>query len=238
MILGVIPARFGSSRFPGKPLVDIRGKSMIRRVYEQCCKASALSLVVVATDDDRIFDHVRAFGGEVVMTGKQHLSGTERMAEVAQKYADFSHFINIQGDEPFIDPGQVNQVGELLLGESTPDIVTLARPVLEKEALSNPNLVKVVMDNSGNALYFSRSVIPFPRHPQAETMWYKHIGIYGFARPVLLKVPAMPPSPLEVCESLEQLRWLANGYKIRVGLTDKEALSVDTPEDLSEISDL
>lgn len=240
MILGVIPARYGSSRFPGKPLVDIRGKSMIRRVYEQCMKAEAVSRVVVATDDERIYGHVLDFGGNVEMTGTQHLSGTERMAEIAQKYGDFSHFINIQGDEPFIDPGQINQVGEMLQAEAetAPDIVTLARPMVDRETITNPNLVKVVMDLQGNALYFSRSVIPFPRNESSEIIWYKHIGIYGFRREVLLAVPHMPASPLEVAESLEQLRWLANGYRIRVGMTLTESISVDTPDDLTEISDL
>ncbi|MEZ4773995.1 MAG: 3-deoxy-manno-octulosonate cytidylyltransferase [Bacteroidia bacterium] len=238
MILGVIPARYGSSRFPGKPLVEIQGKSMIRRVYEQCQKAEAVSRVVVATDDERIFGHVLDFGGNVEMTGTEHLSGTERMAEIAQKYGEFSHFINIQGDEPFIDPGQINQVGEILLGNGAPDIVTLARPMVDREQISNPNLVKVVMDMLGNAMYFSRSVIPFPRNETPGMVWYKHIGIYGFRREVLLAVPQMPASPLEVSESLEQLRWLTNGYRIQVGITLTESISVDTPDDLSEFSDL
>ncbi|MDX2248276.1 MAG: 3-deoxy-manno-octulosonate cytidylyltransferase [Bacteroidia bacterium] len=238
MILGVIPARYGSSRFPGKPLVEIRGKSMIQRVYEQCQKASLISRIVVATDDDRIYNHVQSFGGWVEMTDTKHVSGTERMAEIAQKYAEFGYFINIQGDEPFIDPAQINQVGEMLLDKTAPDIVTLALPLVDREKIANPNLVKVVMDRAGNALYFSRSVIPFPRNETIENLYHKHIGIYGFRREVLLAVPQMQASPLEVAESLEQLRWLAAGYRIRVGITFTESQSVDTPEDLSEFSDL
>lgn len=235
MILGVIPARYASTRFPGKPLTIIRGKTMIERVYERCQQSQTLADTVVATDDIRIYDHVVAFGGKVVMTLPTHQSGTERMTEVAQNYSEFEYFINIQGDEPFIDPGQIDMVGNLLKENPQHDIATLAIPLRDQEKINNPDNVKVVFDHQAFAMYFSRSVIPYPRNEGENLLYYKHIGIYGFRRDTLLKVPGMPPSVLEQTESLEQLRWLANGFKIKVGLTDRESISVDTPDDLSEL---
>ena len=182
MILGVIPARYGSTRFPGKPLLEIRnGKSMIQRVYEQCKKAKSLSDVIVATDDKRIFQHVKDFGGKVVMTADHHQSGTERMAEVAELNPNFTHFINIQGDEPFINPEQIDLLGNSFIQYPELEISTLIKPIKEKEQIQNPNIVKVVTDFSGNALYFSRAAIPYPRN-QIQTTYYKHIGIYGFVK--------------------------------------------------------
>ena len=231
MILGVIPARYGSTRFPGKPLVIIQGKSMIQRVYEQCMKAKSLSGVIVATDDQRIFDHVNSFGGEVTLTASHHQSGTERMVEVAITREGYTHLINIQGDEPFINPAQIDFLGNEMQNNHDSGIFTLIKPLTDPGKIHDPNIVKVVCDIKGNALYFSRSAIPFPRNNQ-KTQYFKHIGIYGFRREVLLQVPQMPAVMLEESESLEQLRWLANGYKIRTLVTNHESISVDTPEDL------
>mgnify|MGYP001176859191 FL=1 len=236
--LGIIPARFASTRFPGKPLVDILGKTMIRRVFEQASQAG-ISRVVVATDDERIFNHVKNFSGEVVMTSPDHLSGTDRCAEIANlpRYADFEIIVNIQGDEPFIRPGQIDQVVEFLVQNETFSIATLARQISNQDELFNPNVVKVVFDNNQQALYFSRAAIPFLRNIPQETWlregeFYKHIGLYAFRRQVLVEIAALPVGGLEKNESLEQLRWLENGYKIGIALTDFESFGIDTPDDL------
>ena len=226
MILGVIPARYASSRF------------MIERVYAQCKKAEILDKVVVATDDERIYAHVQGFGGEVVMTSQEHNSGTERMVEVAHLYPNFSQYINIQGDEPFIEPQQIAQLCEILLRPDT-QIATLLKRIYDIEVLKNPNIVKAVIDNQGNALYFSRSPIPFVRNAPFEewlshASFYQHIGIYGFQREVLLAIPHLPVSPLEKIESLEQLAWLSNAYKIKTTLTEFDSIAIDTPEDLQK----
>jgi len=208
MILGIIPARFASTRFPGKPLVEIQGKSMIQRVYEQTAQAKYIDAVVVATDDERIFTHVKGFGGKVEMTGEHHRSGTERMVEIAQKEPSFSHFVNIQGDEPFIDPEQIDLLCKLLLDDPRVEIATLVHKIEELSALENPNMPKVVLDTEGNALYFSRSPIPYIRADSDKSNWlklqtfYRHIGIYAFKREVLLKVPQMKLSYLEEAESM------------------------------------
>ncbi len=232
-IIGVIPARYASTRFPGKPLADILGKSMIRRVVEQVQKCRQLSRVIVATDDQKIATHVEGFGGEVIMTSPDHESGTERMGEVAQTLtADY--FINIQGDEPLIDPAQIDQVAQLLLEGA--DIATLIFPQEELEKVRNPNSVKVVVNESLNGLYFSRSVIPYVREDQGNPFSYwQHIGIYGFSRETLLAVVALPKHPLEEAEKLEQLRWLGNGYPIQCGISSQPGHSVDSPEDLEAI---
>ena len=240
-ILGVIPARYASSRFPGKPLADIKGKSMIQRVYEQCQKSQYLSEVVVATDDARIFEHVEAFGGKVAMTAEHHRSGTERMVEVAQNYEDYLYLVNIQGDEPFIEPSQIDLLCKLVVEEPQTQIATLIHKIERASDLDNPNLPKVVVDEEGNALYFSRSPIPFVRNEEDRGKWleahtfFRHIGIYAFEREVLLKVPAMNSSKLELVESLEQLRWLANGYKIRTAITNKSSFAIDSPSDLARL---
>ncbi len=244
MILGVIPARYASTRFPGKPLVDILGKPMIQHVYERCVQAHSLADVVVATDDERIASAVNRFGGKVVMTRSDHLSGTERVGEVAEKWPDFSHYVNIQGDEPLIDPRQIDQLGALLHGSDQAKIATLARTIQSASFLQSPNAVKVVLDHKGNALYFSRAPIPYVRDKEALDKWIKkgvflkHVGIYGFERNALLAVSQMKPSYLEETESLEQLRWLANGYPIRVGKTEFESPAVDSPEDLVMVIEL
>ena len=238
-VLGVIPARYESTRFPGKPLVNIRGKSMIARVYERCRQAKTLDQVVVATDDQRIFDHVRSFGGEVMMTSKSHRSGTDRCAEVAAEHSEVEIVVNIQGDEPFIDPNQIDQLVQLFDGVSTVDIATLAKKIDSEEALMDPNIVKVVFNKQAQALYFSRSTIPFVRN-LASSQWlrhhdfYKHIGIYAFKNEVLQACAELPQGRLEIMESLEQLRWLEAGYNISVGLTKLETMGIDTPEDLEK----
>ena len=241
MILGVIPARYASTRFPGKSLADVRGKSMIHRVYLQAKKAKSLDRVIVATDDKRIYQHVVDFGGEAEMTATHHESGTERLVELAEKFPDYPFVVNIQGDEPYIDPKQINLLSETLTQTEEVDIATLIRPITEVEVLENNAAVKVVVDHQNYALYFSRAAIPFNRDEKSHKAWlekgtyYHHIGIYGFKREVLMKVPHMQPSPLEYIESLEQLRWLANGYRIRTAVSNSPSYAVDTPEDLGRL---
>lgn len=237
--LGIIPARFASSRFPGKPLAIIAGKSMIRRVYEQATSAQSPGQVVVATDDERILSHVLDFGGKALMTSTSHISGTERCAEVAalDEFKGFDFVVNIQGDEPFIEPHQIDLAVNALIADKTVPVATLARRIDDPALLSNPNVVKVVFDKNRRALYFSRLPIPFVRNAEQTGRhdFCEHIGLYAFRRNTLLELAALPPSPLEQAESLEQLRWLENGYPIAVALTDRECWSVDTPEDLEKL---
>jgi len=243
-ILGVIPARYASSRFPGKPLADIRGKTMIQRVYEQVKKSTKITDVVIATDDQRIVDNVLAFGGEVVLTSASHLNGTSRCKEAleiknSQKQDSYDAVINIQGDEPFIDPGQIDQVCDILTN-SKASIATLAKKIESTEDLLDPNIVKVVFGNNKQALYFSRNPIPFVRsHPKADWLqqasFYKHIGIYGFSTKVLNRIVKMEPGKYELLESLEQLRWLENGIEITVDITEFESVGIDTPNDLKNL---
>lgn len=238
-LAGIIPARYASSRFPGKPLVMIGGKSMIERVYEQASKA--LDLVYVATDDIRIFDAVKNFGGKVVMTSSEHQSGTDRCAEAVMNISKetgtrIDIVINIQGDEPFIKPEQI----ELLIScysDPSVEIATLIRKVEPGEEMENPNQPKVITDIFGNSIYFSRSVIPFIRDtPPAEWssthVFYKHIGLYAYKTGTLQKITRLVRSPLEIAESLEQNRWLENGYRIRTAITEWESVCIDTPGDL------
>jgi 3-deoxy-manno-octulosonate cytidylyltransferase (CMP-KDO synthetase) len=247
-IAGIIPARYASSRFPGKPLAMIGGVSMIRRVYEQCLKADALNIVVVATDDVRIADHVKEFNGNVVMTSIDHHSGTDRCNEALKHLLNHDpdqHYdivVNIQGDEPFIDPSQINVLIECFRDPDV-DIATLARQIDSAEELFNQNAVKVVTGIKKQALYFSRSPIPFIRNtPQDEWItkgrFLKHLGLYAYRSEVLNAIAALPPGILENLESLEQLRWLENGYCISVELTDKEGVSIDTPEDLAKLMNI
>ena len=241
---GIIPARFASTRFPGKPLVDIGGKSMIQRVYEQVSKV--LNDVYVATDDERIYDAVVAFGGKVIMTSDQHRSGTDRCYEAYTKLpAEFDVIINIQGDEPFIQPSQIEAL-KMCFEDETTQIATLVKPIAASETdslLFNPNSPKVVLDKNNCALYFSRSPIPYRRGAEEKDWaslhtYYKHIGIYAYRTQVLAEITSLEPSILEMAESLEQLRWLENGYKIKVGFTDVETVGIDTPEDLEKVKDL
>lgn len=234
-ILGIIPARYGSTRFPGKPLADIGGKSMLQRVYEQSLKCKALSKVIVATDDERIADNVKLFGGDVAITSASHQSGTDRCAEVVQQLkSNFDTVINIQGDEPFIDPAQIELLASCFADSKT-EIATLIKKLTREEDIRNPNIVKVISDYQNNAIYFSRAAIPYRRNPEAEIAYFKHIGIYGYRTETLLKITKLPQGSLEKAESLEQLRWVENGYKIQVKETETETLSIDTPDDLKHV---
>lgn len=238
-ILGLIPARYASTRFPAKPLVDIAGKSMIRRVYEQAKKSASLHRVVVATDHAAIFDHVKDFGGEVCMTREDHVSGTDRCYEaLTLQPTDFDYVINIQGDEPFIQPEQIDLLASALDGKT--EIATLIKAIDTDEHLFNPNIVKVVINQAQEALYFSRSPIPHIRST-AEAAWrdkhtfFKHIGMYAYRADILKKLTMLPVSSLERAESLEQLRWLENGFRIATAQTLTETTGIDTPEDLQKV---
>ena len=231
----IIPARYTSTRFPGKPLAILGGKPIIQRVYEQVI--SVLGEACVATDDQRIFDTVEAFGGQAVMTRADHKSGTDRIEEAARRLNTTADvIINVQGDEPFIQPSQIETLCQLFDAPET-QIGTLGKRFESMEAAENPNSPKIVCDTKGFALYFSRSVIPFIRGKE-QSEWFthfpflKHLGIYAYRREVLTEITRLPQSPLEIAESLEQLRWLQNGYRIRVGETDVETVGIDTPEDL------
>ena len=238
-ILGIIPARYESSRFPGKPLIDIAGKSMIQRVYEQCLKSSGLNKVIVATDDRRILDHVIAFGGEAAITSDKHLSGTDRCAEVAEGYPEFDIIINIQGDEPMIDPLQIDLLCSCFNRPDT-SIATLVKKINTNEELFNENTPKVTLNRDYEAIYFSRTSIPFLRGKEKDSWlthhtFFKHIGIYAFRSKILKKLTKLPVSDLEIAEALEQLRWIENGYRIQVAITDRESQAIDTPEDLQKL---
>lgn len=231
----IIPARYASTRFPGKPLALLGNKPVIQHVYEQT--SSVLSEVWVATDDDRIREAVKKFGGRVVMTRADHKSGTDRIEEAAEKIGTQADvIINIQGDEPFVQPSQIKTLMQLFDNADT-QIGTLGKHFENIEAVNNPNSPKIVTDKQGFALYFSRSVIPYIRGAQ-DNEWLshfpflKHLGLYAYRREVLHEITQLPQSSLEIAESLEQLRWLENGYRIRVGLTDVETVGIDTPEDL------
>ena len=239
-ILGIIPARYASTRFPGKPLVDIAGKSMIQRVYEQAKKCIHLTEVIIATDDARIYDHVIGFGGVVAMTSAGHQSGTDRCAEVALQYPQYDVIINIQGDEPFIDPEQITKLTSCFNNPDT-QIATLVKKVQTETELFNTNSPKVVINKLSEAVYFSRSPLPHIRG-QEQSKWlnsfayFKHIGIYGYRADVLQQITKLPVSSLEKAESLEQLRWIENGYRIKVAETELETYAVDTPEDLENLT--
>lgn len=237
--IAIIPARYASTRFEGKPLAVLGGKPVIQRVYEQ---VSAVMDAVVATDDERIFKAVEAFGGRVVMTSPDHRSGTDRCREAYEKLGEgYDIVVNVQGDEPFIRRSQIEAI-KRCFDEPTTDIATLVRPFAEEDglaALENPNSPKVVLDSESRAIYFSRSVIPYLRGVERSEWlkhhtFYKHIGMYAFRAEVLKRVTSLPQSVLERAESLEQLRWLENGYKIGVGITDVETIGIDTPEDLQK----
>ena len=234
--IGIIPARFGSSRYPGKPLALIGGKPMIQRVYEQCLK-SDLNFVIVATDSDEIFDVVNSFGGNAVMTSADHPSGTDRCREALNSIQEsFDLVVNIQGDEPFINPEQINQVISILKNTKA-EIATLISPAINMEEVENPNRVKAVTAMDGKALYFSRYGIPFPRNKEElkPENYLIHLGIYGFTSRALQKTKNLTLSSLEKTEGLEQLRWLQNGMSIYTSITNERADSVDTPEDLRAI---
>ncbi len=238
--IGIIPARYASTRFPGKPLQTIGGKSMIRRVYEQVSKV--LPTVYVATDDDRIFNAVAEFGGKAVMTSENHKSGTDRCFEAYQKVGDGKKVvINIQGDEPFIQTSQIEAICHCFDDENA-QIATLVKPFTEADgtqALFNPNSPKVLLNKNSEAIYFSRSVIPYIRGKEPEEWlkmhtFYKHIGMYAYRGDALRKITQLPQSGLEKAESLEQLRWIENGFKIKVAITQTETIGIDTPDDLKK----
>jgi len=243
-ILGIIPARYASTRFPGKPLAVIRGKSMIRRVYEQASACPSLRKVIVATDHHAIEKHVAGFNGHIFMTSKKHKSGTERCWEVVSRLKEageqFDVIINIQGDEPYIDPRQITQLCESFNDDAI-KIATLAKKITTNKELTDPNVVKVVSDLTQRALYFSRSGIPFSRakglsEPTVTSWYFKHIGIYGYRSETLKELVLLKSTPLELSESLEQLRWLEHGYQVFVRETEFESIAVDTPADLLKIT--
>jgi 3-deoxy-manno-octulosonate cytidylyltransferase (CMP-KDO synthetase) len=237
-VIGIIPARYHSTRFPGKPLVNIGGKSMIRRVYEQATQVDLFSQVIVATDDMRILEHVDLFGGKAMMTSEKHLSGTDRCAEVINTLQqEYDVVVNIQGDEPFIQPAQLTQLIEAFQNPAV-HIATLVKKIASEADVIDKNIVKVVFDKHQKALYFSRNNIPGNKSgftDPALTAYYKHLGIYSYRSETLLQLAQLPQSSLETVESLEQLRWLENGFSIHVVETDMEAISIDTPADLEKI---
>jgi len=234
--LCVIPARFASTRLPGKPLADIAGKPMIQRVYERAMQAKRPDSVLVATDDDRVFQAMKSCNGEVMMTAADHPTGTDRLAEVAAAYEDIDVIINVQGDEPLIDPGVIDSLAAAFDEDEDLQMATVMTK-MDDEEKNNPNNVKVVTDKKGYALYFSRSLIPYPR-VDTGVATYKHIGIYAYKRAFLLDYAKMEPTILEQTESLEQLRVLENGYKIKVIETDCKFVGVDTAEDLEKVNEV
>ena len=241
VFLGIIPARFASTRFPGKPLADIAGKTMIERVYRQAKKSALLSDVIVATDNTAIKDEVNRFGGKVCMTSSHHPSGTDRCAEVVETLGlSCDAVINIQGDEPFIDPRQIDLLCACFDDDRT-ELATLIKQIETQETLFNPNSPKVIVDAENFAIYFSRHPIPYLRsvdekHWVHKHKFFQHIGIYGYRPDVLRKLTILQPSSLEKAESLEQLRWLENGFRIKTAVTPYETIAIDTPEDLARIT--
>ncbi len=239
--IGVIPARYGSTRFEGKPLVDIAGKSMIQRVYEQAKKAKTLEKVIVATDDKRILNHVLAFGGEAIMTKSNHPSGTDRIAEVLKKIKQKAKvIINIQGDEPLINPKDIDALANLFIKDALVEIATLITPTTNEQELQSENTVKAIVNKNKEAIYFSRYALPFykalPNHIGSKKMvYYKHKGIYGYRADILKKISALKPCDLELAESLEQLRWIYNGYSIKTAISKHDSIGVDVPEDIKKI---
>lgn len=234
-ILCVIPARYASTRLPGKPLANIAGKPMIQHVYERASQARRPAKVLVATDHELVYQAVTDFGGQVLMTSPDHPTGTDRLAEVARACPEYDLIINVQGDEPLIEPAVIDQLAAAFDDEPELVMATLATVMAEDE-YDKPSAVKVVTRRNGHALYFSRSLIPYPRVPAAELPVYKHIGIYAYHRDFLLTYAALAPTPLERTESLEQLRALEHGYNIKVLLTDFQSVGVDTPEDLERVN--
>ncbi len=233
--IGIIPARYASTRFPGKPLALLGGKPVIQHVYEKV--AAVLEAAYVATDDESIYDVVKSFGGQVVMTRTDHKSGTDRIEEAIEKIGgEWDVVVNVQGDEPFVAKSQLDTICHCF-DDPTTQIATLGKPFESMEAVQNPNSPKIVVDNMGFAMYFSRSVIPYLRGKEMSSWlthypFLKHLGIYAYRKDVLHQVTQLPQSSLEIAESLEQLRWLQNGFKIKVGTTDVETVGIDTPQDL------
>ena len=238
-VVVVIPARYAATRLPGKPLVPLAGKPMVQRVYERAKQAQTVRRVLVATDDQRILDAVAAFGGEARMTRSDHRTGTERIAEVAAN-VDGDVFVNVQGDEPLIDPSSIDTAVAALLEDPAVQIATVATPIRHAGDIMDPNVVKTVLDFEDNALYFSRAPIPWVRDSQQKVhvKYWKHLGLYVFQRAALLEYPTLPQGELEKIEQLEQLRWMENGWKIRVAEVAHDAVSVDVPEDVVRVEKL
>jgi 3-deoxy-manno-octulosonate cytidylyltransferase (CMP-KDO synthetase) len=238
-IWAVIPARYAATRLPGKPLVEIAGKPMIQRVWEQVRQAKNISRVVVATDDDRIRSVVEKFGGEAIMTRTDHATGTDRIAEVAASH-DAGIFLNVQGDEPLVSPEAVDALAEAISSDPEVQLATLAVALKTPADIMDPNIVKVVLDFDDNALYFSRAPIPWVRDKGTAThaRHLKHLGLYAYRRAALIEYNTLPPGDLERVEQLEQLRWLENGFKIRVAETEHDSVSIDVPEDVARIEKL
>lgn len=233
-VLCVIPARYASTRLPGKPLKDIAGKPMVCRVYDRASQAGKVSDTLVATDDERILNAVQEHGGRAMMTRKDHPTGTDRLAEVASAHPEADLIVNVQGDEPLIEPSLIDRLVDVFEEEPDLPMATVMTKITDEEEQRNPNNVKVVTNQDGYALYFSRSLLPYPRHAGCPV--YKHIGIYAYRRDFLLRYAAMAPTPLETAESLEQLRALENGYRIKVVETEAQFVGVDTAEDLEKVN--
>jgi len=233
--LVAIPARWGSTRFPGKPLHLIAGKPLVQHVWERCQECRLIDDVIIATDDARIAEAAAGFGAKFVLTAPEHPSGTDRIAEAANSYPDHRVIINVQGDEPLISPALIDELARTLREDPGVKMITAAAPIQDAAQISDPNVVKVIFDTQGDALYFSRSPLPYLRNPEAWPRSYRHLGIYGFQRSFLFQFVAWPPSRLEQTESLEQLRALENGSRIRVVLTDELSPGVDTPEQADAI---
>lgn len=228
----IIPARYGSSRLEGKPLIVVEGKPVIQWVYEKAQQTKSADIIIVATDDERIFNAVKAFGGNVEMTSVNHKCGSDRIKEVVMRHPEISYIVNLQGDEPLIKPESIDEVAKNVKEDKNADISTLIRKITPEEA-DNPNLVKCVIDNSGYAMYFSRSKIPFERN-EGKAEFYGHLGIYGYKREALIKMTELPQSSYEMSESLEQLRALQNGMKIKTSVVDFIPVGIDTAEDLEK----
>ena len=233
----IIPARYGSSRLEGKPLIEVNGKPIIQWVYEKAQQAKLADMIIVATDDERILNAVKAFGGGVEMTSVNHKCGSDRIREVAERHPEISYIVNLQGDEPLIKPESIDSVARNVQEDDNADISTLIRVLTDEEEINNPNLVKCVVDNNGYALYFSRSKIPFERNYGIAT-FYGHLGIYGYKREALMKMTSLEQTPLERTESLEQLRALENGMKIKTSVVDFVPVGIDTLEDLEKFKEI
>lgn len=233
----IIPARYGSSRLEGKPLIEVNGKPIIQWVYEKAQQAKLADMIIVATDDERIFNAVKAFGGGVEMTSVNHKCGSDRIREVVERHPEISYIVNLQGDEPLIKPESIDSVARNVQEDDNADISTLIRVLTDEEEINNPNLVKCVIDNNGYALYFSRSKIPFERNYGIAT-FYGHLGIYGYKREALMKMTSLEQTPLERTESLEQLRALENGMKIKTSVVDFVPVGIDTLEDLEKFKEI
>lgn len=239
-IIGIIPARYGSSRFPGKPLVEIKGKTLLQRTYENISRSTLFQEILIATDDQRIFDHVEGFGGKAVMTSSNCLTGTDRLAEVLKKHPTYlkaSIIVNIQGDEPCVDPHTIEQIAQILVKDPKAMMSTAATKILSKEDALNPAIIKCVLDQHQNALYFSRSLIPSNKKQQFDPHfpYLRHIGIYAYRPSFLLTYQELKPTPLQLAEDLEQLKVLENGFRIKVAMVDHDSPGVDFPEDIKKV---